>query len=243
MTDSVTATPGVLRSVVVTGVARAGQLGEVIARAFAVSGHRVSIVARSITDAKARAAEMRGDRLDAHPFACDLADPVATAELARRVLADAGRVDALVNVAGGFALSGPVAESDPQVWSQQLTINLGTAYATTRAFLPALRTARGNVVFVTSTAALPGARVKNAAAYAVAKSGVLTLMRAVAQEEQVNGVRANAVAPGTVRTRDNMATVPAGTRFVEPESIASAILFLCSPEAAQVNGQVIELTP
>ena len=243
MNPAVTATPGAFRSVVVTGVARPGQLGDVIARAFAVCGDRVSIVARTFTDATARAAEMRSDQLDVHPFACDLADPVATTELASQILADAGRVDVLINVAGGFVLSGPVAESDPAVWSQQIAINLGTAYATTRAFLPALRTTKGNVVFVASTAALPGARVKYAAAYAVAKSGVLTLMRAVAQEEQANDVRANAVAPGTIRTRDNVAAMPTGTRFVEPESIASAILFLCSPQALQITGQVIELTP
>ena len=243
MNQVVTATPGAFRSVVVTGVARPGQLGDVIARAFALRGDRVCIVARSITDATARASEMRGDQLDAHPFACDLTDPTATTELARQVLDGAGRVDALVNVAGGFALSGPVADSDPAVWSQQIAINLGTAYATTRAFLPALRTTKGNVVFVASSAALPGARVRHAAAYAVAKSGVLTLMRAVAQEEQANDVRSNAVAPGTVRTRDNVAAMPAGTRFVEPESIAAAILFLCSPQALQITGQVIELTP
>lgn len=232
-----------LRSVVVTGVARRGQIGDVIARAFAASGHRVSIVAKSIDDAKACAAEMRGDRLDAHPFACDLTDPVAAAELARQVLTNAGRVDTLVNVAGGFAMSGPVAESNPAVWAQQLAINLGTAYAATRAFLPAIRDARGAIVYLASATALPGARVKNAAAYAAAKGGVLTLMRAVAQEEHANGVRANAVAPGTVRTPDNVAAMPTDAAFVEPESIASVVLFLCSPQAAQITGQVIELTP
>lgn len=231
------------RSVVVTGVARPGQLGEIVARAFATAGDRVSVVGRSLADTTARAADMRARGLDVHPFAADLADPVATVALAADVVAAAGRVDVLVNVAGGFAMSGPVAESDPAVWQQQLAINLGTAYATTRAFLPALRTARGAVVFVASAAALPAARVKNMAAYAIAKNGVLTLMRAIAQEERAYGVRANAVAPGTIRTHDNVASMPADTRFVEPESIAGAIVFLSSADAAQITGQVVELTP
>ena len=243
MTVPVTATPGIIRSVVVTGVARPGQLGDVIARAFGATGARVSIVARSSTDASARAAEMQQSGYDAHAFACDLADPVATARLAQDVLASAARVDVVVAAAGGFAMSGPVAASEPSAWLHQLTINLETAYATTRAFLPALREARGAIVFVASATALPAARVRDASAYAVAKGGVITLMRAVAQEERGNGVRANAVAPGTIRTRENAAAMPAGTRFVEPESIVSTILFLCAPASAQVTGQVIELTP
>jgi 3-oxoacyl-[acyl-carrier protein] reductase len=227
---------------VVTGVAKPGQLGDFVARAFAANGDRVSIVARSPEAAEERAAQMRTDGLDVHPFACDLADPASTLQLAAHIHASAGRVDVLINLAGGFAMSGPVAESDPVVWAQQISINLGTAYATTRAFLPALRESRGSIVFVASAAALPGARVKNTAAYAVAKTGVLTLMRAVAQEEQARGVRANAIAPGSIRTHDNVAAMPDGTKFVEPEAVANAIRFLCSPEAAQVTGQVIELT-
>jgi NAD(P)-dependent dehydrogenase (short-subunit alcohol dehydrogenase family) len=186
---------------------------------------------------------MRDVGLDALPFACDLADPVATAALARDVLAAAGRVDVLVNVAGGFTLTGPIGDSDPAAWNRQLAINLGTAYATTRAFLPALRSTRGAVVFVASAAALPGARVRNVSAYAVAKGGILTLMRAVAQEELANGVRANAIAPGSIRTPENVASMPVDSKFVEPDSVVVAIRFLASSAAAQVTGQVIELTP
>ena len=243
MTSTVTATPDVLRSVVVTGVARAGQVGAFVAQSFAAHGARVSIVARSISDAIARAEDMRSRGLDVHPFACDLADPAATAALARDVIAGAGRVDALVNAAGGFSLSGAVGESDPAILAHQLSINLSTAYATTRAFLPALRASRGAVVFVASAAALPSARVKNISAYAIAKGGVITLMRAVAQEEHASGVRSNAIAPGTIRTPENVAKLQPDTRFVEPASVASTIEFLCSPAAAQLTGQVIELSP
>ena len=243
MTPAVAATPDPLRSVVVTGVARAGQVGAVIAQAFAEHGARVSIVARSMADATTRAADMQSLGLDVHPFACDLADPAATVALARDVLAGAVRVDVLVNVAGGFAASGPIAESDPAILAHQLSINLGTAYATTRAFLPALRASRGAVVFIASAAALPAARVKNVSAYAIAKGGVITLMRAVAQEEHSNGVRAYTVAPGTIRTPENAARLPPDTRFVELASVVSTIEFLCSPAAAQLTGQIVELAP
>ena len=243
MTASGAAPSPARRSVVVTGVGRAGQLGEAIARAFGKEGARVSIVARTAAAAAARVDALRAEGLDVHPFVADLGEAAATVALARDVVSAAGRVDALVNAAGGFAMSGPVGESDPALLAQQLAINLSTAYATTRAFLPALRASSGAVVFIASSSALPGARVKNASAYAIAKTGVLTLMRAVAQEERANGVRSNAVAPGAIRTRDNVAAMPPNSRFVELAAVVDAILLLCSPAAASVNGEVIELTP
>lgn len=239
------ATPPSARSVVVTGVGRAAQLGEAIAAAFALDGARVAIVARSRAVANERADALRERGLDVHPYACDLADAAAAVAVAREIDADAGGVHALINAAGGFAPSGPVIESDPAVLHAQFSINVATAFAATRAFLPSLRRNRGAVLFFSSAAALPGGRVRELSAYAMAKSGVITLMRAVAQEERGagTGVRANAIAPGAVRTASNVASMAPGTRFVEPDAVASLAVFLCSPAATHVTGQVIELTP
>lgn len=230
------------RSVVVTGVARPGQLGEAVAAAFLRDGATISIVARRLADAEARAAELRQIGGRVHAFACDLASPAAAAELARDVMAEAGRVDVLVNLAGGFDLTGPVADSDPGGYARQYEINVATAYAATRAFLPALRAASGAIVFASSASALPGARVRGVSAYAMAKAAVISLMRAVAQEERSNGVRANAVAPGTIRTASNVAAMPDGTRYIDREAVASAVLFLASPAAAAITGEVVELS-
>lgn len=236
------AVPAQARSVVVTGVAHAGQLAEAVALTFARSGDRVSIVSRTPTDSGARAAEMRALGLDVHPYACDLADPDAAIALAAQVLADSGRVDALINAAGGFAFSGAVAGTDPALLGSQFEMNVSTAYATTRAFLPALRKSAGSVVFIASAVALPGGRVKDVSAYAIAKAGLITLVRAIAQEERENGVRSNAVAPAAVRTQSNMASMAVGTRYVELGEVAAAILFLCSTDAAGITGQVVELS-
>jgi NAD(P)-dependent dehydrogenase (short-subunit alcohol dehydrogenase family) len=78
-------------------------------------------------------------------------------------------------------------------------------------------------------------------AYAAAKSGVLALMRAVAAEERARGVRANAVAPTAIRTRDNLEAMGEGVRYVERESVADVVLWLCSPAARNVSGQVFKL--
>jgi NAD(P)-dependent dehydrogenase (short-subunit alcohol dehydrogenase family) len=231
------------RSVVITGVGRAGQVGDAVALAFAAEGDSVSLIARSIDDARARAAELTVKGFSAAAYACDLTDAAAIDAVARSIVSAAQGVDVLVNVAGGFAMSGPVATSDAAVLARQIAINVTTAYNATRAFLPAIREAGGAVVFFASAAALPGARVKEMSAYAIAKSGVVTLMRAVAQEERANGVRANAVAPTAIRTATNVESMPADAKYVEREAVAAVVRYLCSGDAANVTGQVFELAP
>jgi NAD(P)-dependent dehydrogenase (short-subunit alcohol dehydrogenase family) len=231
------------RSVVVTGVGRAGQVGEAVALAFAEEGAMLSLIARSLDDAQARAAGLTARGFSATGYACDLTDAAAVAATARSITVAAGGVDVLVNVAGGFAMSGPVVTSDASVLASQFAINVSTAYHATRAFLPALRESRGAVIFFASAAALPGARVKEMSAYAIAKSGVVTLMRAVAQEERANGVRANAVAPTAIRTATNLESMAPDAKYVEREAVAAVVRYLASDDAANVTGQVFELAP
>ena len=228
--------------VVLTGVGRQGQVGEAVGRAFGNEGARLVAVGRLESEVGSRAAELRGAGFDARSFVCELTDESQLRALSLDVqTAYGGRVDALVNVAGGFAPSGPVAESDFAVWQRQFAINLTTAYLTTRAFLPLLRAARGAVVYFGSASALPGAKVGTTSAYAAAKVGVITLMRAVAEEERGSGVRANALAPTAIRTAANLEAMGASVRYVEREQVASAVLWLCSEEASGVTGQVVQL--
>ena len=178
----------------------------------------------------------------AYGYACDLSDARAVDRLAARVRSEHGdRLDALVNLAGGFGLSGSLAESDPAAFDHQLKINLITAYLSTRAFLPLLRAARGSVVFFASEAALEGARTSGTSAYAAAKSAVVALMRSVADEGREYGVRSNALAPAAIRTASNEADMGTGARYVERDDVASAVMFLCSSGASAITGQVIRL--
>ena len=138
-------------------------------------------------------------------------------------------------------MSGPVAESDPAVFQRQLTINLGSAYGASRAGVPYMRQGGGGIVFMAAAAVLPGGKVAGMAGYAAAKAGVVALMRAVAQEERANGIRANALAPTAIRTGTNLESMGDTFKYVERESVAAVIAFLCSREAADITGQVIEL--
>jgi NAD(P)-dependent dehydrogenase (short-subunit alcohol dehydrogenase family) len=227
---------------VLTGVSRPGQVGEEVARYLAERGASVVLIDRTGVEAEARAAELRERGLHATAARADLTDRAQLETVASGVARDFGGVDALVNIAGGFAMSGKVAESDPDAWARTLDIGLKTAYLTTRAFLPLLRVRRGAVVFFSSAAALPGGRVGEMSAYAVSKAGVITLMRAIAQEERESGVRSNALAPTAIRTATNVESMGQNVRYVEREEVASAVYFLCFSEAARsITGQVVQL--
>ena len=230
------------RSVVLTGVGREGQVGEAVARAFADRGARVFLVDRDENQVRARSEALVAAGLRSAALAADLSDPAAVEALAARIRdATGGRVHALVHLAGGFAASGPVADSDPAAWTRQFTINLTTAYLTARAFLPLLRATKGALVFFGSEAALPGARVSGLAAYAAAKSALLTLAQAIAQEERDNGVRANALAPASIRTAANVADMGPDAAYVTREAVADVVLWLCSDAARAVTGQVVRV--
>lgn len=228
------------RCVVLTGVGREGQVGEAVASAFAELGARVFLVDRQESEARARADSLVAAGRRAAGLGVDLADESAVTALAERVRdATGGRVHALVHLAGGFTLSGPVVESDAALWTRQFALNATTAYLTARAFLPLLRVTKGSIVFFAAAAVLPGGKTAGMSAYAASKSALIALMQTIAQEEAVRGVRANAVAPTAVRTAANLAAMGPDAAYVSREDIARVVLWLCSEEARVVTGQTI----
>ena len=227
---------------ILTGVAHPGQVGEIVARHLAALGHHVVLLDRNGALASERAAELRASALQATGIGVDLTDAGALQQAAQVVDGiDDGAVGALVNLAGGFGATGPLDASDPAELQRLLAVNLTTAFLTTRAFLPALRRTRGAVVYFASAAALPEGAPGGLAAYAAAKGAVLALMRAVAADERPHGVRANALAPGSIRTAANVAAMGAAGPYVERESVAAVVGWLCSEQARDVSGQVLRL--
>lgn len=232
--------------VVITGVGRAGQAGEIIAKTFAERGATLALMDLQQAEVEARAATLvsAGHKATAHVANLSDADAAskAAAEVAEKHSAQFnGAVHAVICAAGGFGMTGPIDESDPAGWHKQFLINLDTAYATTRAFLPALRKGNGSLVYFVSTASLPGGKTGGMAAYSAAKSGVIALLRTVAEDETDNNVRANAVAPTAIRTAANAATLNDKTKYVERESVADVVAFLASDAARNVTGQVLRL--
>ena len=226
---------------VLTGVARRGQVGEVVARVLGEGGYSLALLDRDGVEAEARAAELRSEGIEATAHGCDLTDAGALGAVAASLAAaHPNGLRALVCLAGGFG-GGSAAETDPPTWQRMFAINLTTAHLTTRAFLAMLRTAHGSIVYFASAAVVPGASGKGMAAYAAAKAGVATLMRAVAEEEQAAGVRANALAPTAIRTAANTASMGDTTVYVERETVAAWVKYLCAPESGPISGQLIKI--
>ena len=229
-------------TVILTGVGRRGQVGETVAAAFAAKGASLVLIDRDSDGVKERAADVARQATAVHPFSCDLTNPAETGAVAEQVgqLAPSG-ISAIVHMAGGYVDGAPVADTEPATWHKLFAINLTTAFVATRAFLPLVRRAQGAMVYFASAAALPGASVSKMSAYAAAKGGVITLMRAVAGEERANGVRANALAPQAIRTETNLSSMGEDQKYIERETVAAWVVWLCSKTAGPVSGQVIRL--
>jgi NAD(P)-dependent dehydrogenase (short-subunit alcohol dehydrogenase family) len=226
----------------ITGVGAKGQVGEAVAETLARRGDQLLLVTRSSDEVQQRAAELAAAGFSATGYSCDLADSAATQALAMRIRQTHGaRIDHVVHLAGGFAVTGAIEESDPTQVDRMMRINYITAFNVARAFFPAVREASGSFVFFASENVLDGARTKGSAGYSAAKSAVVALTRSLADEGREAGVRANALAPTSIRTATNEAAMGADARYVEREDVANAVAFLCSSEAGAVTGQILRL--
>lgn len=223
--------------VIVTGAADTGQLGYTVARRFLDAGAHVVISARS------EAIEDAADSLAAYgevlAVRADLLDDGDVARLIGETHDRFGRLDALINVAGGLSVIATVEHTTPADWESEIERNAGTMLRVTRAALPLLRESRGAIVNFASPAALrapPGL-----AAYSAAKAAIVALTRSLAIEEKGNGVRVNAIAPGTIDTTQNLAGAREGAEFVTREQVASVVLFLAGPASTGVTGETVHV--
>ena len=169
----------------------------------------------------------------------DVTDEAECRRLVDEVIKKEGRVDALVNLVGGFAM-GRVVETDASLWHRMLTVNLTAAVLLSKVVLPHMAERRaGRIVHVVARAAVdpfPGA-----AAYVVSKAGLAAFIRALATELAGSGVTINGVLPTTIDTPANRKNMPDAdaSKWVKPESIAQLIGFLASDGASQINGALI----
>jgi 2-deoxy-D-gluconate 3-dehydrogenase len=233
------------RTAVVTGGARG--LGRAITLALLAAGADVVTLGRSPLpeDLAARATAL-GRRLTARTL--DLADPAAIAATAQDVLAG-HRVDILVNNAG-IQERHPALAYPLEVWDRIVEVNLRAVFQLSQLFgAPMLERGTGSIVNVASLLSFQGG--VTAPAYAASKGGIAQLTKALCNEWAGRGVNVNAVAPGYMDTdlntalfadpvrREQLAVrIPAG-RFGRPEDVGDVVVFLASPAAAYVHGQVL----
>ncbi len=226
---------------IITGAA--GDIGRAIARRLG-QDHEVILLADIDGDAAAKVARDLGreDRFAA--VACDVTE-AASVEAMAESAARLGVVRTLVNNAGG-ARAASLHETTPETWRLDSALNFEAAFLCFRAVEEMLKKSRGSVINIAS---VNGIGVFGHPAYSAAKAGLLHLTRLVAVEYGKYGIRANAVAPGTVRTQawETRATANPQVfeeakrwypleRIVNPEDVANAVHFLASPEASAITG-------
>ena len=233
---------------VVTGAGRG--IGAALAAGLAGAGAHVALADVDEAAARARAGEITAAGGRAFGLHVDVADAAAVDRMVRVVVEHAGGLDVLVNNAG---IVGPVGalETGEEDWDRVMRVNARGVFLCARLAAVAMRGRGGAIVNVASTSSARATRVTPLPAYDASKAAVANLTRALAVEWAPLGIRVNAIAPGPLATAmtiplppdqeaRKLAPIPMGRRGV-PEEMVGAVVFLASPAAAYVTGQVLPI--
>ena len=232
-------------------------VGRAIALALAETGVAVTICGRR----KEQLAAVADANKRISAIAADVTDEAAMTALYAEAEKARGPVDIVVANAG-MSGSSPAQRTSLGDWQRTLDVNLTGSFLTVKPALAGMTSAKsGRVVFIASTAGLKG--YAYVAPYVAAKHGVVGLMRALATELARTGVTVNAVCPGFVETemleesvrrivdktgrtveqaRASLAATNPQGRFIQPQEVAAAVLWLCSEAAGSITGQAISLS-
>jgi NAD(P)-dependent dehydrogenase (short-subunit alcohol dehydrogenase family) len=218
--------------VVVTGAS--GALGKVVAEVALARGARVAGIdhAASQIPATPNRIELGG---------VDLSDPGQAKKAIDAAAAHFGRLDALINIAGGFAFEA-IAEGDPKTWQRMYALNVLTALNASQSAIPHLEASNaGRIVNIGAMGALQAGA--GMGAYAASKAGVHRLTEALAAEWK-GRITVNAVLPSTIDTPANRASMPKADfkKWVTAEELAEVILFLASDAASAVTGALLPVS-
>jgi NAD(P)-dependent dehydrogenase (short-subunit alcohol dehydrogenase family) len=215
--------------VIVTGAS--GALGKVVVDSALAKGAKVGAIDHATSSVKATS-----ERIELGGV--DLTDPTAAKKAVDAVASHFGRLDALINIAGGFAFETTV-EGDPKTWQHLYALNVLTALNASRSAIPHLSASgAGRIVNVGAMGAIQASA--GMGPYAASKAGVHRLTEALAAEWK-GKITVNAVLPSTIDTAANRASMPNAdfSKWVRPEELADVILFLTSDAASAVTGALL----
>jgi len=232
---------------VVTGAGRG--IGRAIALKFAAEGADIVCVSRTVENSEKVAAEVRALGRKAWALAVDVSDAASVNAAAEKILAEAGKVDILINNAG-ITRDGLLMRMSDADWDSVLDTNLKGAFLFTKALSRSfLKQRSGRIINVASVIGLMGNAGQTN--YAASKAGLIGFTKSVAKEFASRGITVNALAPGFVETdmtaalnadmkSELLKRIPLNT-LGQPEDIAHGALFLASPAARYVTGQVLTI--
>jgi len=224
--------------VMVTGAA--GNLGRVVATAFADQGATLALVARQ----RESLAQLYGLEHERLLFAtADLLDSAQVQAAVAQVVQRFGRIDVLCNLAGGFTMGEAVHETSAQTWNLMFDLNARTLLNTVHAVVPAMiQAGGGRIVNVGAFSAQKGAA--RMGAYCASKSTVIRLTESMSAELREHHINVNCVLPTIIDTPENRSAMPDAdpSRWVSPQDLANAIVFLASDGARAIHGASIPVT-
>jgi NAD(P)-dependent dehydrogenase (short-subunit alcohol dehydrogenase family) len=218
--------------IVVTGAL--GALGSVVVDSALERGARVASVDHAPTQVPATANQFELGGVD-------LTDAAAAKKAIDAAVSHFGKLDALINIAGGFSFE-TVAEGDPKTWQRMYALNVTTTLIAARAAIPQLTAAgAGRIVHVGALGALQAGA--GMGPYAASKAGVHRLTEALAAEYK-GRITVNAVLPSIIDTSANRASMPKAdfSKWVRPQELADVILFLASDAASAVTGALLPVS-
>jgi len=239
----------------VTGGSRG--IGQAICRALAQQGWDVIAIGRDKKALADTAKLIKADRGHCELAVCDARDRTAIEHCVGNVLQRYGRIDALVNNAGGGSAGRPLTadELPDQEWVDTIDLNLTSAYRFCRAVIPAMKARNsGSIVMVSSVAAHTASNLSSVA-YTAAKTGMVGLARHLAKELGAYGIRVNTVAPGIIASprvtakyesftdaerAAMLARIPLG-RIGQVDEVAPVVAFLASASASYIHGALIDV--
>ena len=218
--------------IVVTGAS--GALGKIVTATALAKGARVAAIDHAASTMKATP-----ERIELGSV--DLTDAAEARKAVDAAASHFGKLDALVNIAGGFAFE-TIAEGDPKTWQRLFALNVLTALNASRSAIPHLSASgAGRIINVGAMGALQAGA--GMGAYAASKAGVHRLTEALAAEWK-GKITVNAVLPSTIDTAANRASMPNAdfAKWVRPEELAEVILFLASDAASAVTGALLPVS-
>ncbi len=236
-------------AVIVTGAA--GGIGRSTAQLFAAAGAKVAVADIDLAGSEQTVELIQAEGGTAIALRVDVADSASVADMVGRTVDTFGRLDVAHNNAGVMGANLPIDEMPDDVWRRGIDIMLSGVFYCMKHEIPAMLASGGGAIVNTSSGAgLIG--VPGHANYVAAKHGVIGLTKAAALENITRGIRINAVAPGTARSRmvdEWLGDSPEGEaqvtalhpigRIAEPEEIAAAVLWLASDAASFVVGTTL----
>jgi NAD(P)-dependent dehydrogenase (short-subunit alcohol dehydrogenase family) len=218
------------RTVVITGAS--GNLGRVVAKAFADLGARLALLDLKQGDLKESQQQIF--------LTTNLLDADSAGAAVGKALERFGRIDVLCNVAGGFRMGSPVHETKDADWDFLFGLNARSVLNTARAAVPAmLKGGGGKIVNIGAFAAQRGAA--SMGAYVASKSAVIRLTESMAAELREKNINVNCVLPTIIDTPENRKAMPNADprKWVAPDDLASVIVFLASDAARAIHGAAI----